>query len=65
MRAPLTSARWKEAGHTRSAAETSLLAFYSPAASAPRVRGSGAPSSPFGVTAIEFADVCPIGSTMR
>ena len=34
----------------------------SPAAVAPRVRGSGAPSNPFGVTAIEFAEVWPIGS---
>ena len=36
---------------------------YCPAASAPRVRGSGAPSNPFGVTAIELAEVWPIGST--
>src|SRR5262249_28509270 len=32
------------------------------AASEPRVRGSGAPSNPFGVTAIEFAEVYPIDS---
>ena len=38
---------------------------YCPAASAPRVRGSGAPSNPFAVTAIEFAEVCPIGSITR
>src|ERR1700683_4294683 len=37
-------------------------AGYCPAASAPRVRGSGAPSSPFAVTAIELAEVWPIGS---
>ncbi len=36
---------------------------YSPAASEPLVRGSGAPSNPFGVTSIEFAEVWPIGST--
>ena len=34
-----------------------LLTFYCTAASAPRVRGSGAPSRPFGVTKIELADV--------
>ena len=39
------------------------FATYCPAASAPRVRGSGAPSNPFGVTAIELAEVWPIGST--
>ena len=38
------------------------ICVYCPAASDPRVRGSGAPSRPFGVTAIEFADVWPSGS---
>ena len=36
---------------------------YSPAANAPRVRGSGAPNKPSGVTAIELAEVWPSGST--
>ncbi len=36
---------------------------YCPAAAAPRVRGSGAPSNPFSVTAIELAEVWPSGST--
>ena len=35
---------------------------YSPAANAPRVRGSGAPNNPSGVTAIELAEVWPSGS---
>jgi len=38
---------------------------YCPDASAPRVRGSGAPSNQPGVTAIELAEVCPIGSITR
>ena len=35
-----------------------------PEASAPRVRGSGAPNSPFGVTAMVLAEVWPSGTTM-
>src|SRR3954447_1878633 len=37
---------------------------YCPAASAPRVRGSAAPNTPFGVTAIVLAEVWPSGTTI-
>src|SRR5438045_9641552 len=40
--------------------QPSLL--HCPTAAAPRVRGSGAPSSPFGATAIELTAVWPSGS---
>src|SRR6516164_8653152 len=40
-----------------------LLGLYCPAASAPRVLGSGAPTVPFEVMAIELAEPCAIGPT--